>query len=143
MSPPIIWLIAGVALCLMEAVLPTAFIALTMGMSAILVGLLAVLIPQLGIQVALWLLLSVVLLIVLRRLLPRRPSRILEDSREALTLTEILPGKLGRVRYEGNSWQAYSEADRAIAPDQTVMVIGRRGTTLIVTTLPQIESWQP
>jgi len=139
MSPASLWLIAGVVLCLMEALLPTAFTELTLGISAIIVGLLAFVIPQVGIQVALWLILSVLLLLLFRRFMHTQPPRLLEDSREAQALTEIMPGQLGRVIYEGNSWQALSESDRAIAPNQPVVVIGRRGTTLIVMALNQLE----
>jgi len=124
---------------MMEAVLPTAFVELTLGISAILVGLLALLIPNLGLQIALWMVFSVVLLIGFRRLFPQKTPRMLEDSREATTLTEILPGQKGRVLYEGNSWQALLEADRAIAPNQPVVVVGRRGTTLLVVPLQQLE----
>ena len=139
MSPASLWLIAGVVLCLMEALLPTAFTELTLGISAIIVGLLAFVIPQVGIQVALWLFLSVLFLLLFRRFMHTQPPRLLEDSREAQALTEIMPGQLGRVIYEGNSWQALSESDRAIAPNQPVVVIGRRGTTLIVMALNQLE----
>jgi len=139
MSPASLWLIAGVVLCLMEALLPTAFTELTLGISAIIVGLLAFVIPQVGIQVALWLILSVLFLLLFRRFMHTQPPRLLEDSREAQALTEIMPGQLGRVIYEGNSWQALSESDRAIAPNQPVVVIGRRGTTLIVMALNQLE----
>jgi len=123
----------------MEALLPTAFTELTLGISAIIVGLLAFVIPQVGIQVALWLILSVLFLLLFRRFMHTQPPRLLEDSREAQALTEIMPGQLGRVIYEGNSWQALSESDRAIAPNQPVVVIGRRGTTLIVMALNQLE----
>jgi len=123
----------------MEALLPTAFTELTLGISAIIVGLLAFVIPQVGIQVALWLFLSVLFLLLFRRFMHTQPPRLLEDSREAQALTEIMPGQLGRVIYEGNSWQALSESDRAIAPNQPVVVIGRRGTTLIVMALNQLE----
>jgi len=139
MSLATIWLIAGVILCMMEAVLPTAFVELTLGISALLVGLLALVIPSLGIQIALWMVLSVVLLILFRRLFPQKPSRMLEDSREATTLTAIQPGEKGRVLYEGNSWQALLDADRAIAPNQPVVVVGRRGTTLLVVPLHQFD----
>lgn len=140
MSPPVIWIIAGVVLCLMEALLPTAFTELTLGISAIVVGLIAFALPNVGLQVALWLILSVAFLILFRRFMHGQTPRVLEDSKEAQTLTEILPGQLGRVLYEGNSWQALSESDQAIAPNQPVVVIGRRGTTLIIMSLRQLES---
>ncbi|WNZ23723.1 NfeD family protein [Leptolyngbya sp. NK1-12] len=132
-SAPILWLTAGLILCLMELVLPTAFVELTMGVSALIVGVIAWFVPSLTVQVVLWLLLSIFLTVLLRRLLPKRSRTIIEDAKEAKTLTEIAPGETGRVLYEGNSWQARCEDDRmTIAPDQRVYVVGRRGTTLIV-----------
>ncbi|MEL7354902.1 MAG: NfeD family protein, partial [Cyanobacteria bacterium J06560_5] len=59
---------------------------------------------------------------------------------EARTTTEILPGKTGRVIYEGNSWQARCEDDQvAIAPDQEVFVVQRKGNTLIVIPLSTFQ----
>jgi membrane protein implicated in regulation of membrane protease activity len=132
MSIPVFWMIAGVILCVMEFIVPTAFVELTMGISAIAIALLVPTLP-LGIQVALWLVLSVLLNVVLKRFLPKQKSRLIEDSHEAHTMTEILPGQTGRVLYEGNSWQARcADEEMAIAPNQKVYVVRRQGTTLIV-----------
>lgn len=132
-SPVVSWMVAGVLLCVMELVLPTAFIELTMGISALIVALVALIVPQVSIQVALWLALSVILTMLMRRFVPVRRSRLIEDSKEARTLTEILPGETGRVIYEGNSWQARCDDQTlAIAPNEKVIVVERRGTTLVV-----------
>lgn len=133
-STPILWLIAGVILCTLEFLLPTAFIEFTLGVSALIVAAAAIVVPHFGAQVALWLLLSVVLTLLSRRLVPSsRAAKTLEDSKEAVTLTEIPAGQPGRVIYEGNSWQARCEDhDVAIAPNQPVYVVGRRGNMLLV-----------
>ena len=126
-------LIAGIALCILEFTVPTAFVEFTMGISAIIVAFVAMVVPSFGIQVAIWLLLSVGLIILSRRLVPSKQSSSIEDAREAKVLTDISPGQVGRVLYEGSSWQARSgEDDVAIAPDETVLVIARKGNTLIV-----------
>jgi len=133
MTLSFLWLIAGIALCALEFVVPTAFIELMMGMSAITVAVLARFIPHLGIQVAIWLALSIASTVLLRRFLPKPRHRTIEDSKEAKTLTGILPGETGRVLYEGNSWQARcADEEMAIAANQKVYVIERRGTTLMV-----------
>lgn len=107
-----------------------------MGISAILVALISLVIPQFGLQVVIWLALSVILIVLSRRFMPKAMSRVIADSQEATTLTEIAPGKGGRVLYEGGSWHAYCEDDTiAIAPDEKVYVVGRKGNRLIV--LPQ------
>lgn len=129
-----LWLGVGIILCLIELILPTAFVAFTLGISALLVALFVPLIPQFSLQVLLWLGLSTTFIVLARRFLPQKKvSRFLQDAAEAETLTEILPGKTGRVLYEGNSWQARCD-DRqvTIAPHEQVYVIGRQGTTLIV-----------
>jgi membrane protein implicated in regulation of membrane protease activity len=131
LSPTVIWLLIGTGLCLTELVLPTAFVAFVMGISAFAVALVAGLIP-LNLQVALWALLSLVLVLLSRRLVRSRAA-IKLDATEAETLTEIQPGKAGRVLYEGNSWAARCDDPTiAIAPHQKVYVVARKGTTLIV-----------
>lgn len=134
LSPALLWLIAGSVLCLIEVPVPTAFTAFTMGLSCIAVSLICWIFPiQFGLQVFLWMGLSTGGVFLTRRLLPKRKVYTLEDSKEAETLTEILPGGAGRVLYEGNSWRARCEDDKmAIPPNQKVCVVRREGTTLIV-----------
>ena len=132
LSPSFIWLLGGAILCLMELFVPTAFVELAMGISAFLVAIVAMVMPHFGLQVLLWMVFSLVLVFLTRRLLPKRQHPILQEATEAQTLTEIAPGKAGRVIFEGNSWQAKSECDRVIAPDETVIVVGRSGNTLFV-----------
>lgn len=140
MNPVYLWLIAGSFLCLMEALLPTAFVSLIMGISAIAVAGLALWIPNFGVQVAIWLLGATLLVIVSRRFIPKRNRSIhLQDAIEGETLTEILPGKVGRVLYEGNSWRAECQDQTlTLSPSQKVYVVGRNGNTLIV--YPFLES---
>lgn len=138
LNPPILWLLAGIALCVIEFIVPTAFVEFVMGISAIAVALLLFVVPQLslGIQVGIWFVLSIALTWATRRFVSNTKPTTLQDSSEAQTLTEILPGETGRVLYEGNSWAARcGDEALAIAPQQKVYVIGRRGTTLIV--MPQ------
>lgn len=128
-----IWLVVGTVLCVMELILPTAFVESTLGVSAFLVAMVALVVPSLTIQVVLWVLLSIIFILLLRRFAPQRTPYLLQSSTEARTLTPILPGETGRVLYEGNSWQARCEDDSAtIAENQRVMVTQRRGNTLYV-----------
>jgi membrane protein implicated in regulation of membrane protease activity len=133
LSPTIAWFIAGFLLCAMELILPTAFVEFAMGISAILVAFVSFFLPSLSIQVILWLIISVVLIALTRRFVSKSSAAVLEDAKEAQTMTEIPAGQTGRVLYEGNSWQARcGDEELAIAPQQKVYVIGRKGTTLIV-----------
>ena len=130
----LVWLIAGAVLCLLELFLPTAFVAFMMGISALIVALVSVLIPQLSLQVILWLGLSTSFILLSRRFVPKaKKSRSIQDAVIAETLTAIAPGKEGRVIYEGNSWRARCEVkENAIAPSEKVYVVRREGTLLIV-----------
>ncbi|AFY43242.1 NfeD family protein [Nostoc sp. PCC 7107] len=130
----LIWLLAGSVLCLSELFLPSAFVAFMMGISAFAVALLSQLGLSLWLQVAIWLLLSTMLVVLSRRFLqPRRRKSKIQDAIIAETLTEIPAGKTGRVLYEGNSWRAKCDDDKLdVAPHQRVYVVRREGTTLIV-----------
>jgi membrane protein implicated in regulation of membrane protease activity len=130
----LVWLIAGAVLCLLELLLPTAFVAFMMGISALIVALVSLLTPHLSLQIILWLGLSTSFVLLSRRFIPKaKKSHLIQDAGIAQTLTEIAPGKEGRVIYEGNSWRARcEERENAIAPDEKVYVVRREGTLLIV-----------
>lgn len=134
MSLAIFWILLGVALCVMELMIPTAFLESALGVSAVLVGVVAMVLPMtFNWQVALWMVLSLLMFWALRRFAPRRQPPALMDATEARTITLIPPGQSGRVIYEGNSWPACcSDREIEIATDQTVIVVGRQGNTLIV-----------
>ncbi|MEL6351600.1 MAG: NfeD family protein [Cyanobacteria bacterium J06627_28] len=140
MSHVLLWVIIGAVLCLMELLLPTAFIESAFGISAFAVAVLSLFIPSLNIQIAIWMVLSLLTFWVLKRFIPNKTAPGLREATEARTTTEILPGKTGRVIYEGNSWQARCEDDQvAIAPDQEVFVVQRKGNTLIVIPLSTFQ----
>lgn len=132
-SPTVLWLLIGVGFCLVELLVPTAFISSVMGVSALIVALISLVLPQLSWQIVLWMIISVALVVLVQRWVPKQKASALMDDVEAETLTEILPGKMGRVLYEGNSWQARcGDESLAIAPQQKVYVVGRKGNTLLI-----------
>ncbi len=134
-NPTLLWLLAGIVLCLMELFLPTAFVEFMMGIAALIVALLSLFIPQLGLQILLWMILSTGLVLLARRFLrPKHAiAREIEDSHEARVLIAIPAGETGRVLYEGNSWQARCEDERMpLGANQRVYVVRREGNTLIV-----------
>ncbi|NER00508.1 MAG: NfeD family protein [Cyanothece sp. SIO2G6] len=138
--PAVFWLIVGITLCVMEVILPTAFMEVVLGVSAILVSFVSLFVPSFGIQVAIWMILSLVLLVLVRRFLPKASAFKMDDSREAQTLTSIPIGDAGRVLYEGGSWRARcGDETLAIAADEKVYVVARKGNTLVV--VPQATAW--
>ncbi len=134
LSNSMLWLLAGSVLCFLELFLPTAFVAVLMGISAFVLALVTWIVPMaFPVQVVLWLSLSTALVFLSRRLLPPSAASKNLDARDAETLTEIPAGQAGRVLYEGNSWRARCEDEaEAIAPNEKVYIVRREGTTLIV-----------
>ncbi|WP_099239701.1 NfeD family protein [Synechococcus sp. BDU 130192] len=136
LNPLMIWLIIGAVLCSLEFIFPTAFMEFMLGLGAVAVAVIVYLIPSLNpnIQIFLWLLFSTIAIVSSRRFFtPKTSMRTLSDAADAETLTAIAPGEAGRVLYEGNSWRARcADETVTIDPHQTVYVLRREGTTLIV-----------
>jgi membrane protein implicated in regulation of membrane protease activity len=126
----------------MELMFPTAFVAFMMGISAIMVGVLALVFPYNNILILIWMIISVVLIISTKKyLIPKRKTPTLQDSDEGETLTEIEQGKSGRVLYEGNSWRAICQDDTiTISPHEKVYIVGRKGNTLLVLPVKMLNS---
>jgi membrane protein implicated in regulation of membrane protease activity len=135
------WVGVGLALCLLELIFPTAFVELVMGLSAIFVAFASLLLPHFGLQVLLWMVVSLVSIFLVRSYLPHKVPQILQESLDATTLTAIAPGEKGRVLHEGSPWAARCEdKSLAIAPQTKVKVVGREGTTLVVMPAQSVHS---
>lgn len=116
----------------MELFVPTAFVQMSMGISALLVAILASFVPGLNLQIFLWMVLSVISVYAVKRWMPTAKALAIDDETEAEALTAMEPGETGRVLFEGNSWRAKCEGDQAIQADKRVIVVGRKGNTLLV-----------
>jgi membrane protein implicated in regulation of membrane protease activity len=133
-SPSGWWAIVGITLCVIELLIPTAFIAVCMGVSALLVAIVALGLPTwFGFQIAIWMLLSIGLVLWGYRLNQQRSSRKIQESTEAEALTAMMPNQTGRVLYEGASWSAKcADGVDSIAAQEQLHVVGREGNMLIV-----------
>jgi membrane protein implicated in regulation of membrane protease activity len=133
-SPSGLWLIIGAGLCFLELFVPTAFTAVCMGVSALIVSVVAAILPSaFWLQIAIWLLGSCGFAAIGYRLNQQRISSKIRSSTEAEALTTIMPNQPGRVLYEGSSWRARSaEAVDQITPKDKLYVVSREGNLLIV-----------
>ena len=134
-SPRFWWAIAGLVLWALEFITPADLVLFVLGACALTVAILAPIVTPFPLQLLLWLVLSGAALVALRlvgKRLYAGPQEVEVDT-EGETLTEIPPGRPGRVLYEGNSWRALC-ADKAegIPSGQTVRIAGRKGNTLLV-----------
>ena len=133
-SPAYLWAFLGIVFCLMEVLIPSAFTESALGIAAFGVAIAALVIPQLWLQALLWFALSTLLILWFRRLSQGRRNRSWRlDAVDARTLTSIPAGDVGRVIYEGGSWQARAyDPELEIAANQSVNVVRQEGNTLIV-----------
>lgn len=152
-QPPVFWFLLGTLLCasdifLMPKTIPfnCKYIVLMMGVSAWVTSFVLwqfarilgfnwrfAMYEDVGVQIVYWMGVSMAFIIWIRPMFHRRKSGQIEPEIEALTLTEILPGKVGRVLYEGTSWQARLEKySSAIQPNEKVYVLRCEGNTLVV-----------
>ena len=134
MSLTLLWIVAGISLCILEFFVPSAFVELMMGFTALVVAGISLFTSNSVLLVGLWLIFSTLFTILSRRLLtPRRKSQYLADHKEGTIIAAIEPGKTGRVLYEGNSWRAKAaDPSITITYDEDVDIIERKGNTLIV-----------
>jgi membrane protein implicated in regulation of membrane protease activity len=127
----ILWLVSGVA-CLSLGMMVAEPTLSALGIAAVITAIAAFSIPQLGLQLIIWGILSIALALIFRGLVPGE-SKDLLPSREGRVSVTIPQNGTGEVSYEGSYWTARCQiADLAIVAGQTVHIVGRRGNTLIV-----------
>jgi membrane protein implicated in regulation of membrane protease activity len=134
-TPNVAWFVVGMSLLALELIvpIPTLLFAGVLGLAALVVaGILSVVKIHLALQFLIWVSISGFLGWYSRRFIPKGIGKI-RDADEGVTISEILPGQSGRVRYEGNSWKARCDDPKtAIDVNEKVYVLRRQGTTLIV-----------
>lgn len=87
----------------------------------------------LTLQILYWMGLAFTFVFWVRPMFYRVPISVMQESNEAETLTEIEPGKMGRVLYEGCSWQACCEhSENTIKAHEKVYVVGRKDNMLFI-----------
>ncbi len=139
--PEIIWFIIGLALFLLELVLP-GFVIFFFGVGAWITALLCLVAnPGLNLQVIVFAVTSVLSLLALRKMIQKRfflakddgLSDRVEDEftgKEAVALSDLEPGKIGKVDFKGTTWKAESES--TVNKGQTVIIKNKEDFKLIV-----------
>lgn len=146
--PEVIWTIVGLLFIFVEFFIPGLVIAF-FGVGALITALTTWIgiTPSLSLQLIVFVVSSILLLILLRRLLKRT---FLGDAQEETfdrnfnieigkivpVVEFIQPGEVGgKVRYQGTNWSA--SASEPIAPGESVEIVGIDGLTLIVEKVKQ------
>lgn len=139
-KPELFWFILGLVLLLLELVIP-GFVIIFFGIGAWATALLCLVAnPGFNLQAIVFAITSVLSLIALRKMLQKRyfytDSKLsdkVEDEftgKEAVALSDILPGKTGRVEFKGTTWKA--ESDIEIPEGQAVIIKKIDNVKLIV-----------
>ena len=136
------WMIAGFVLLVCEVVTPGTFYFIFLGISGLLVGLVAWLAPDVPAWMH-WLLFSIfsgVSVMFFRKPLmekfkinPKHAHKV--DSlvgETALALENIAPGELGKVELRGASWTAQNAGDQPIQRSERPKVERVDGLTLYI-----------
>ncbi len=145
LKPELIWFIAGLAMLLLEFVVP-GLIIFFFGIGAFVVALLCIFFDiSINMQLLLFLVSSTLLLVALRRWLSTTfmghvgfkmdTAENMDDftGGRATVIREIRPNMPGRVEFHGSQWDA--EADEEIAEGARVEVMGKSNITLKVRTI--------
>lgn len=134
LNPTLFWIVTGIILCMTEFIYPTAFVSFMMGVAAMIVAIASLFLPHFTLLTGLWVVCTTGLIILSRRFFtPKSKVRISGDDVEAKAISGIPAGTMGRVLYEGNSWQAKcADENRDIAPNEVVYIVEKKGNTLIV-----------
>ena len=139
---PLIWVIAGLLLILLEFAIP-GFIIFFFGAGALLIALLQWLVPApLAWQLIAWAALSAALLFGCRYFMPqvfcgtaaKKPvdadEQFTEEGENAVVVEAAAAGAYGKVEFQGSLWQARFETEHA-AGDR-VTVVRRENLTLYI-----------
>jgi membrane protein implicated in regulation of membrane protease activity len=138
--PELIWFIIGLVLFLLELVIP-GFVIFFFGAGAWITALLCLISnPGVNIQIIVFAITSVLSLLALRKMIQKRffynkpgLSEGVEDEftgKEAIALTDLEPGKNGKVDFKGTTWKA--ESGSAVKEGEIVIIKEKESFKLIV-----------
>lgn len=139
-KPEIVWFIIGLALFLLELVLP-GFVIFFFGVGAWITALLCLVAnPGINLQVIVFAVTSVLSLLAFRKMIQQKlfytredRSQAVEDEftgKEAVAVGDFSPGKTGKVDFKGTSWKAESASE--IKAGQIVIILEKENFKLIV-----------
>jgi membrane protein implicated in regulation of membrane protease activity len=139
-TPAFWWAMVGIGLMLCEFIVP-GLILFFFGLGALITALIALFVPSITVQLAVFAIASLAALFGLRRLIKPvftgKETAINADTfsegmegQEARVSEEITPGSAGKVILNGTAWKA--ESEETLNVDQSVVVTGQKSLTLIV-----------
>jgi membrane protein implicated in regulation of membrane protease activity len=140
-NPWIMWLAVGILFLIVE-LLTTALVSIWFVPSAIITCLLSFVVDSLLIQVAIFVVLSAMFMVVCRKIYNKHIKKPVDDvdQNEKLlgktaTVTDDTNGITGRILVGDIYWKAVSENGDIIPKGETVKIKSVNGTTLVINKL--------
>lgn len=140
-NPWMMWLAIGILFLIVE-LLTTALVSIWFVPAAIITCLLSFVIDSLLIQVGIFVVLSAVFMVICRRIYKKHIKKPVDeiDQNEKLIgktaiVTEDTNGISGRIVVGDIYWKAVSENGETIPKNETVIIKGVNGTTLVINKL--------
>ena len=140
-NPWIMWLAVGVFFLIVE-LLTTALVSIWFVPSAIITCLLSFVVDSLLIQVAIFVVLSAVFMVVCRKIYNKHIKKPVDDVDQnenllgkTATVTENTNAITGRILVGDVYWKAVSENGDIIPKGETVKIKSVNGTTLVINKL--------
>ena len=140
-NPWIMWLAVGVLFLIVE-LLTTALVSIWFVPSAIITCLLSFVVDSLLIQIAIFVVLSAVFMVVCRKIYNKHIKKPVDDVDQnekllgkSATVTEDTNGITGRILVGDVYWRAVSENGDTIQKGETVKIKSVNGTTLVINKL--------
>jgi inner membrane protein len=138
--PEVVWFIIGLALFLLELLIP-GFVILFFGVGAWITAILCLFIHTgINVQIIVFAITSVISLLLFRRMIQKKffyskedHSKAVEDEftgKEAKAVADFDTDKTGKVEFKGTTWKAESESE--IKGGQIVIIIKKVSFKLIV-----------
>lgn len=138
--PSICWLVALVVLAVLEAATVT-LVSLWFALGALAALITSFFVPNIWVQFAVFLVVSLVTLLVIRPLTRRyvTPAQVATNADRAVgsegVVTQAIDNRnaQGQVKVGGSVWTARSDPEELIPKDTTIRVLRIEGVKLIVT----------
>jgi inner membrane protein len=140
---PVNWFVLGFILTVMEIIVP-GFVIFWFGIAGVITGIIALFMPNLGVQIAIFVVLSGILVFsaqkIARRWTRHSPEKVgserLNDARGIVT-ARISPPAMGMVKVLGETWRA--EAAVAVEVGSNVKVKKVVGNHIVVAPEPETQ----
>lgn len=145
MSPAIIWIAVGIVCIIIEIFTP-GFFFFSIGIGAIITGLLSKLITQFPLQILIFAIVTFLIFISTRKWSKKllkgsdEPTNIEALKGKTATVLQTIPADgRGYVKVGGEEWSAISRDGKKIEKSQKVLIEKIDGNKLIVSLSPQAK----